>query len=163
MTKLTQILLDKINFKKHGTGKCLTLCQATLFSKSAAVIFDPTEATLRIRLGDTRINLDALYRRQLRISSAYRAFRSDIKLRIQYFNAPVYIYFWSRDCDCVEGDDIVAYKNLREAKKGIANFYANAEGSGYHEFSTKDAYDVFEGSYRDRVADAFDNGHNYTV
>lgn len=164
MTKLTQTLLNKINFKKHGTGNCLTLYEATLFSTPCAVVLDPTESMLRLRGGrNVRIQLDKAYSRYLRARRTYRDLCADINQRIQYFNKPVYLYFWSRDCDCVEGDEMVKYKNLRDAKKAIADFYDNAEGACHHEFSTKEAYDTFERSERDRAMEAYENGNSYSV
>lgn len=163
MNKLTQAILAKINYKKVGTGKCLTLYQAALFGKKVVVVADPTESMLRVRIGEKHINLDSAARRKARIVRKYHSIRNDIQLRIQYFNQPVYVYFWSRDCDCVEGDEMVEYKSLRQAKQAIASFYDNAEGACHHEFSDNAAYDEFEGSQRDRVAEAYENGSNYAV
>lgn len=166
MTKLTQTLLNKINFKKHGTGNCLTLYQVTLFSTECAVVIDPTESMLRLRMRrerSVRISLDTSYGRYLRVRRAYRDLRADINQRAQYFNKPVYLYFWSRDCDCVESDEMVKYNSLREAKQAITDFYDNAEGACHHEYATKEAYDTFEGSQRDRVMEAHEDGRNYSV
>ena len=164
MNKLTSLIRDKINFKKHGTGYCLTLYQVTIFGNQINVVSDHTDAMLRVRINDKkRINLDNVMRRKLRIVGTYRAIRENLKLRLRYFNKPVYVYYWSRDCDCVEGDSMEVYKSLREANKAIEHFYHWAEGACTHELVSKEDYDNFESTQRDRVMEAFEDGRNYSV
>ena len=71
---------------------------------------------------------------------------------------------WSRDCDCCERDQLIAVPaSLRTLRKVEDDMADSAEGPwSVHVATLAEALD-FEPEFRDRILEAFEDGHPYSV
>jgi hypothetical protein len=74
-----------------------------------------------------------------------------------------YAACWSRDCDMYERSWASEYKNRWAYKYTVMHFMDDAEGAGGIHPISKQEYDEFEPSHRDRVMEAFENGNGRSI
>lgn len=82
----------------------------------------------------------------------------DDRARLLADDEEVFCSSWSRDCDNCEGSASHRFDNEKEFQLFREDFYEGAEGPCSVERITKEQYDEFEASFRDRNMEAFENG-----
>lgn len=75
----------------------------------------------------------------------------------------VYLHKWERDCDCVEFTSAYEFDTSEEAYDFIQSAYEGAEGPISWDVISQEDYIEFSPEERDRVLEAFENGHSYRV
>tara|TARA_R110000787_G_C13324110_1_gene436730 strand:- start:45 stop:425 length:381 start_codon:yes stop_codon:yes gene_type:complete len=90
--------------------------------------------------------------------------RTGAKIAELAVNGKVAVYSWGRDCDMCESDGVTLLPAHLMAYTRYENeVYDNAEGpTSVYPISMDEAAD-FEPSFRDRIAEAWDNGNTYCV
>lgn len=79
-------------------------------------------------------------------------------------NDRLYVYFWTRDCDCVETDGVSEIPaTLSAYKEHSDSIYANAEGPTRIVIISHAEAQEFSPSRRDRITEAWENGQSYNV
>ena len=65
----------------------------------------------------------------------------------------IYLEKFSRDCDLYEVNNVSKFKNIYEANNYLEHWYDSAEGHQWHSRISKEEYEEFESSSRDRAAE----------
>lgn len=89
-----------------------------------------------------------------------RRFKREMRERLRLLQVwPVYGYYWSRDCDMCESEGIERFPTYWHLSKAREEMGRDAEGPYcLYQVSKKDAMEI-ESSFRDRIAESWDNGN----
>lgn len=82
----------------------------------------------------------------------------DFILDVMAQNSGIYVYTWSRDCDCVESDRVDHLKSRKDFEKYCEECYLEAEGPVRVQIISREEFDGFKSSTRDRIMEAFEDG-----
>lgn len=116
----------------------------------------------RLSYGQSSLSDDDYYRMsELRERRNIRQLIADRSV-----NGVLYVSTWSRDCDMCEG----TYRHKLEADdlfQAYIDFWEqkaeDAEGPFAVHIITKEQYDCFQSSTRDRALEAFEDGHPHVI
>lgn len=97
-----------------------------------------------------------------RLREAIRELQED-RERLLVDPEPVYAAIWFRDCDCAEASYARKFENEKEFQIWRDDFYESAEGPCSATRCTKEQYEAFEESTRDRALEAFEDGRGTAV
>lgn len=94
----------------------------------------------------------------------YRSLKISLMHRLMYLRIwPVYIEFWSRDCDCAESTQAYRFPTYWHVIKFVEEYAEWAEGPfAWHMISRRD-YSSHKGEFRDRALEAFENGNGTRI
>lgn len=75
----------------------------------------------------------------------------------------VYAVHFSRDCDMCESNRRIEFKNRFDYNYSLMHIMDDAEGPQSLTIISKEEYDEFKSSNRDRVMEAFENGNGFSI
>ncbi|MDH5523068.1 MAG: hypothetical protein OEY01_03560 [Desulfobulbaceae bacterium] len=76
---------------------------------------------------------------------------------------PVYVSYWFRDCDLCESSGAYKFNSFIEYKQWERDFLSDAEGPQSYSIITEEDFKEIVPFTRDRVLEAFENGHGTKV
>ena len=82
----------------------------------------------------------------------------DFILDVMAQNSGIYVYTWSRDCDCVESDRVDHLKSREDFEKYCEECCTDAEGPVRIQIISRAEFEKFKPSTQDRILEAFEDG-----
>ena len=82
----------------------------------------------------------------------------DFVLDVMAQNSGIYVYTWSRDCDCVESDRVDHLKSREDFEKYCEECCTDAEGPVRIQIISRAEFEKFKPSTQDRIMEAFEDG-----